>query len=98
MNLNVDALRQRATKPIKKWPSWYKGTIDDFYHTFTPEQRDIANKVKALCNEAVANGVVKDLNTFHGKPLPAGYVYRFDDLLNEAHELFHTIGIDYTKN
>ena len=80
-------------KPVKKSASWYIGTIDDRYSELTDEQHVIAKKVKALCKEAVANGVARDLNTFHGKPLPVGYVYKFDELINQAGELFETIGI-----
>lgn len=79
----------------RKSASWYIGTIDEYYSNLTSEQRVIANKVKALCKEAVDNGVVRDLNTFSGKDLPKGYVYRFDELLREAHDLYQTIGIKY---
>lgn len=80
---------------VKRWPKWYKDTLHDCMEYLSEEDRLTARKVISLLDEAVTNGVLKDKHTFHGTPLPDGYVYKFDDLLNEAHDLFCTINIKF---
>lgn len=67
--------------------------INDCYSDLNDNQRAIASKVLKLCHEAVANGVIRDKNTFNGIPLPVGYVYKFDELLKEANRLYENIHI-----
>lgn len=79
-----------------KWVNWYLGTIEEFHQEMTSEQQAIAKEIKKLCYEAVDNGVAKDLHTFHGKPLPEGYVYKFDELLQKIHELWKSMDLKFT--
>lgn len=90
--LNIEAFKGPGG-PVSKSVSWLKGTINDRYSELNDVQQLKARKVLKLCDEAIANGVAKDLNTFHGKPLPEGYVYKFDELLKEANKIFNTIDI-----
>lgn len=84
-------LKDTTSYPNKKCASWYINTINDQYSDLNDVQRLKARKVLRLCKEAVDNGVLRDKHTFHGDPLPEGYVYKFNELLNEAHNLYITI-------
>ena len=90
--LNIEAFKGPGN-PVSKSVSWLRGTINDRYSELNDVQQLKARKVLRLCDEAVTNGVARDLNTFHGKPLPDGYVYKFDALLNEANSIFNSIDI-----
>lgn len=81
-------------KPVKKWPKWYVDNINEHFHTLTAEQRKIAHEASKLFKEAVDNSVIKTKHQCHGTPLPAGYVYKFDELLNKAIDLYESIGIN----
>ena len=94
MNLNVDALRQKATKPVKKWPKWYIESINEHLHTLVPEERKIAHKASKLFKESVDNGVIMTKHKFHNTPLPTGYIYKADELLNEAISLYESLNIN----
>lgn len=82
-----------SNKPVRKWPKWYKDQLHLYMEDLSQEQRVIARQVIKLLDEAVANGVINDKYLLHGTPLPSGYVYKFDELLNEAIDLYETIGI-----
>ena len=90
--LNIEAFKGPGG-PVSKSVSWLRGTINDRYSELNDVQQLKARKVLRLCDEAITNGVARDLNTFHGKPLPDGYVYKFDALLDEANSIFNSIDI-----
>ena len=81
------------SKPVRKWPKWYRDNLCLYMEDLSQEQRNVARKVIKLLDEAVANGVIHDKHYNHGTKLPEGYVYEFDKLLNEAIDLYETIGI-----
>lgn len=85
-------------KPVKKSLGWYEESINEYYSSLNDEQRVLAKKVKTLCKEAIENGVIHDKHVHNGYPLPDGYVYKFDFLLNEIHDLYYMIGINYDSN
>lgn len=79
---------------MKKWPKWYIDTINEHLHILTVEQRKIAHEASKLFKEAVDNGVIMTKHQYHGDPLPSGYVYKVDELLNKAINLYNSLNLN----